>query len=165
MCKKFISAILLIVFSIVAARAGGVTNVKEIINNTSTILYVFKLEPKLGNPYSGNHSSEIAANGGVWTGDIWIPWVNNEQDSRDRWMGVVNNTSTGNNTSNHIEFFIWQTGEFVRYSKKQYIQNAPKVPGEAKSGGDRRLIISEKDKKFFIKFRKSSKFKENQFES
>ncbi len=153
MCKKFISAILLIVFSIVAARAGGVTNVKEIINNTSITLEVSKFEPRLGNPYSGDHSREIAANGGVWTGDIWIPWVNNEQDSRDRWMGIYY-ASTGNNRTNHIEFFIWQTGEFVRYSKKQYIQNAPKVPGESKSGGERRLIISEKDKKFFIKFEK-----------
>ncbi len=153
MCKRFISAILLIVFSIVAARAGGVTNVKEIINNTSIILEVSKFEPRLGNPYSGDHSREIAANGGVWTGDIWIPWVNNEQDSRDRWMGIYY-ASTGNNRTNHIEFFIWQTGEFVRYSKKQYVQNAPKVPGESKSGGERRLIISEKDKKFFIKFEK-----------
>ncbi len=154
MCKKFISAILLIVFSIAAARAGGVTNVKEIINNTSIILEVSKLEPRLGNPYSGDYSDEIAANGGVWTGDIWIPWVNNEQDSRDRWMGIYYHTGTGNNKTYHYEFFIWQTGDYVRYSKKQYIENAPKVPGESKSGGERRLIISEKDKKFFIKFEK-----------
>ncbi|MEO6333679.1 MAG: hypothetical protein ABIO91_01730 [Pyrinomonadaceae bacterium] len=154
MCKKSVVAILLIVFSIAAARAGGVTNVKEIINNTSVILEVSKLEPKLGNPYSGDHTGEIAANGGVWTGDMWIPWVNNEQDGRDRWMGIYYNASTGNNRNNQIEFFIWQTGDYVRYSKKQYIQNAPKIPGESKSGGERRLIISEKDKKFFIRFEK-----------
>lgn len=154
MYKNFISAWLLVAFSIVAANAGGVTNVKEIINNTSIMLSVYKAEPKPGNPYSGDFSKDIAANGGVWTGDIWIPWVNNEQDSRDRWMEISYSIGDDNNKTFHPIFYIWQTGEYIRYSKGRYVDNAPKVSGESKSGGDRRMIISEKDKKIIFKFEK-----------
>lgn len=154
MCKKFILAIMLIAFSSVMTNAGGVTNVKEIINNTSVILQVTKLEPTLANPYSGDYTREIAAGGGVWTGDIWVPWINNEQESKERWMAIHYSRGSGINETYKYEFFIWQSGDYVRYSKEKYIDNAPKVPGVSKSGGDRRMIISEKDKKIIFKFEK-----------
>lgn len=154
MYKKFIAAVLLVVCSTAAANAGGVTNVKEIINNTSMIITVSKSEPKNGNPYSIDYTYEMPAKGGTWSGDMWIPWVNNERDSRDRRMEIGYFTGEDNNKTFHSIFYIWQTGDYVRYSKELYVENAPKVPGESKSGGERRLIIGEKDKKFFIKFEK-----------
>ena len=105
MCKKFISAILLIVFSSVLANASGVTNIKEIVNNTSIVLTVTKIERNIGSVSSLDFTQEIPANGGVWTGDMWIPWVNNEQDSRDRWSGIQ--ASTGGDSNRTIQFYLF----------------------------------------------------------
>ena len=134
MCKKFILTLVMIVFSTAVAKAGGVTNIKEIVNNTSINLTVTKMEPTW-NPYSGDYSDEIPPDGGVWTGDMWIPWADNRNDFTEKHMEVRIYRGTA--------FWIWQSGEFVLYNNRaRFVSNARRVPGESRSGGERRLIIS-----------------------
>ena len=40
MSKKFISALLLVILSCAVAQAGGVTNIKEIVNRSSKVVRV-----------------------------------------------------------------------------------------------------------------------------
>lgn len=136
MCNKIILAIVMIVFSSVLANAGGVTNIKEIINNTPMWIEIRKFDTKplaAGAEYES--TGKITADGGTWTGDMWIPWVDNSNDFTEKYMEFrVEETTI---------FWIWQRGEFVRYnSRARFASNAPRVSGNSRSGGERRMIIN-----------------------
>jgi hypothetical protein len=116
--------------------------------------------------------------GGIWSGDMWIPWANNWAEFRKHhmWIAAESHIWASNSYNNHlIQVLIWQEGEFVRmrnirdvnlpYDNLQYgipvssmetfinitnleliySQNAGTFPGEARAGGDRKLIVYEDD--------------------
>ena len=121
---------------ITTAKAGGITNIKEIINNTPLTMEVRKFDTKpLAAAAEYETTGEIPADGGTWSGDMWIPWVDNSNDFTEKRMEVRVEQVTN--------FWIWQSGEFVRFnSRARFVSNAPRVSGESRSGGERRLIIS-----------------------
>lgn len=138
---KIISAALLIAFSSVVANAGGVTNIKEILNKTDLTVEVRKYDTKpLAAAGEFETTKEIPAGGGTWSGDLWIPWVDNISDFGDKHMEIIIDGKT--------LFWVWQSGEFVRYnSRGRFLVNAPRANGESRSGGERRLIISMNGKR------------------
>lgn len=166
MSKKFISVLLFVVFSIVAANAG-VTNIKEVVNNTSATVNVSKVKVRQGKErdYTDNEETtgDIPKNGGAWSGDMWISWVDNQDDFKKSHIRIY----VGDHVNSTI-FSLWQTRDLVRYDvfvqrsrygftdRKRFlfIDNAPKVPGESKVNGERRLIISENDGKYDLTFEK-----------
>ncbi len=146
MYKKFILAIVMMVVSVILANAGGVTNIKEIINNTPLTMEVRKFDTKpLAAAAEYETTGEIPADGGTWSGDMWIPWVDNSNDFREKRMEIRVEEAT--------IFWIWQSGEFVRFnSRARFVSNAPRVSGESRSGGERRLIISMDVGRIVLKF-------------
>ncbi|HUR98585.1 MAG TPA: hypothetical protein VMZ26_11025 [Pyrinomonadaceae bacterium] len=149
MFKRIISIAVFAALTCGVAIAGGVTNIKEIINNTAMTVEVRKYDIKAGAAGVGFETThEIPANGGVWSGDMWIPWVDSAADFTDKRMEVQVYRGTA--------FWIWQTGEYVRFNDRgRFITNARRVTGEAKSGGDRRLVIStSKDGRVIFEFQK-----------
>ena len=132
-----------------AAIAGGVTNIKEIVNNTSMTVEVRKYDIKAGAAASAFETTrEIPANGGIWSGDMWVPWADNANDFAEKHMEVKVYRGTA--------FWIWQSGEFLRFNDRaRFVANARRVSGEARSGGERRVVISmNKDGKIVVEFQK-----------
>lgn len=146
MCKKIISAILLIAFSSVFANAGGVTNVKEILNNTDLTVEIRKYDTKpLAAANEFETTKEIPVRGGTWSGNMWIPWADNSDEFSEKRMEILIDGKT--------VFWIWQSGDFVRYNNRaRFVVNAPRVAGESRSGGERRLIISMNGKRPVFEF-------------
>ena len=136
MLTKIISIAILFVVSCGAVMAGGVTNIKEVINNTGQVIELRKYDIKAGAAATEFETTgEIPANGGTWSGDMWIPWADNASDFTDKRMELRVYRGTA--------FWIWQTGEFVRFNDRaRFVSNARRVTGEAKSGGERRLVLS-----------------------
>lgn len=136
MFTKIISMAVLTVLSCGIALAGGVTNVKEIVNNTRMVVEVRKYDTKPGAAAPEFETTrEIPANGGVWTGDMWVPWVDNANDFTEKRMELRVYRGTA--------FWIWQSGEYLRFNDRgRFLPNARRVAGESRSGGDRRMIIS-----------------------
>ena len=149
MLTKIVSTGLLAILFCGAAMAGGVTNVKEIVNNTAMIVEVRKYDIKTGGAGTEFETTrEIPANGGIWSGDMWVPWVDNANDFAEKRMEVRVYRGTA--------FWIWQSGEYLRYNDRgRFIANARRVTGEARSGGERRMVISmNKDGKVVVEFQK-----------
>ncbi|MBA2736764.1 MAG: hypothetical protein H0U50_08270, partial [Pyrinomonadaceae bacterium] len=142
MSKKIISTLLLVIFSSVFVNAG-VTNIKEIVNNTSGIVTVRKIETTDDIYTSPNETTKDIPVNGVWSGDMWIPWANNKDEFLRHTIMLEIKIPDGNHAGAYrlIEFFIWQSGDFVRFTKmkssmrESYVDNAPKVPGVAKVDG------------------------------
>ncbi len=148
MYKKSILALVIVVFSTAAANAGGVTNIKEVVNNTGMTVEVRKYDVKTtaaGAEFET--TNEIPADGGTWSGNMWIPWVDNSNDFSEKYMEIRMGEKT--------LLWIWQSGEYVRYNTRaRFVQNARRVSGEASAGGERRLIISMDGNKPVFKFEK-----------
>ena len=136
MLTKFISAAVLAILSCGVAIAGGVTNIKEIVNNTAMTVEIRKYDVKAGAAAAEFETTqEIPANGGIWTGDMWVPWVDNANDFTEKHMELRVYRGTA--------FWIWQSGEYLRFNDRgRFVANARRVTGEARSGGERRLVIS-----------------------
>ena len=149
MFTKIISTVVFAALFCGVAAAGGVTNIKEIVNNTAMAVEVRKYDVKAGGAGSEfETTSEIPANGGIWSGDMWVPWVDSANDFAEKRMEVRVYRGTA--------FWIWQSGEYLRYNDRaRFIANARRVTGEAKSGGERRMIINvNKDGKVIVEFQK-----------
>lgn len=84
---------------------------------------------------------------------MWIPWANNAEEFKNHFMQLYTRIPSPNDSSvGQIKsFYIWQTGESVRFTdriffdRSSFSDDAPHVPGEAQSGGERRLIVSVKN--------------------
>lgn len=162
MYKKFILATLLIVFSSVFASAGGVTNIKEVVNRSSKVVKLSTYENKalIENGWKNLLATpEIAASGGTWTGDMWVPWADNKEQFKSHFMKIeiIEKRPSARNDFVRV-FAVYQTGEEVRFSfareiqfrgntnaiwlgEEHYKSDAPKVNGEWKSGGERRVVF------------------------
>lgn len=120
---------------IASLSAGGVTNIKEIVNNTTINLEVGKLDIPVGSGLISETTGTIPPNGGIWRGDMWIPWAENTEEFSKKRLEIRSQERT--------LFWIWQTGELVRYGRaNRFVNNAPQVPGKSESGGERRLFLS-----------------------
>ena len=127
--------VLLLPLMSITAEAGSVTNIKEVLNETNMRVEVRKFDKKtLGAASEFETTKEIPAGGGTWSGDMWIPWVDNSSDFVEKHMEIVIDGRT--------VFWIWQSGEYIRYNtRSRFVENARRAAGESRSGGERRLVI------------------------
>jgi hypothetical protein len=153
MKRPIMRTVLVIVLSVVTTHAGGVTNVKEVVNNTSGVIKLLKRD-FTGNIFTTHiESTEEIAAGATWKGDMWIPWANNAEEFKNHFMQLYTRipSPTDRSVGQIKSFYIWQTGESVRFTdriffdRSSFSDDAPHVPGEARSGGERRLIVSAKN--------------------
>lgn len=163
MYKKFILAIMTVVFSSVLANAGGVTNIKEIVNRSSKVVRITTYESKnaveTGFKFKG--SPRIAA-GETWRGDVWIPWADTKEQFASHMMKIEIITPRPTERTDVVEIFLgYQSGDCVRagFAKTEmmrgdafvyypgasgYNAEAPRVEGEWSAGGERRVIFYDK---------------------
>ena len=149
MSKKYLFALITaVIFGLSVNTLAGVTNIKEVLNDTGMTVEVRKYDMKpLSAASEFETTKEIPANGGTWSGDMWIPWADSSRDFAEKHMEILINGRT--------VFWIWQSGDFIRYnSRARFVQNAPRVVGESKVNGERRLIISLYNKKPVFEFQK-----------
>lgn len=148
MLKKIFLFLLLTAISCGNALAGGVTNIKEVVNNTPLTIEIRKYDTgalTAGATFETTH--EIPANGGTWSGDMWIPWVDSSSDFAEKFLEIKIYRAT--------TFWLWQSGEYIRYNNRaRFVDNGRRVPGESKAGGERRLIINMAENRPVFKFEK-----------
>jgi hypothetical protein len=164
MFKKFIVVLLLVISSSVFARAGGVTNIKEVVNRSSKVVKISTYENKalIENGWKNLLTTPEIAAGGRWTGDMWIPWADNSEQFKAHFMKIeIIEKRPAERTDLVRIFAAYQTGEEVRasynrtvemrgstdanwFNAMSYNPDAPKVDGEWKSGGERRVIFFDK---------------------
>jgi hypothetical protein len=152
----------LILASSLDVYAGGVTNVKEVVNRSSKIVRLTTYEDK-NDVESKWKSTRKIASGATWTGDMWIPWADNNEQFLKHFLKIeIFSPRAGRNLSDVSVFTIYQSGEYVRTSPdnhfvaentdeisielpiETYNAAAPRVDGEWKSGGERRVIFFNK---------------------
>lgn len=157
MYKKFISALFFFILSCATAHAG-VTNIKEIVNNTTGVVRVLPWEHAGILGTSRYLVPKPIPPQGIWTGDLWIPWADNAKEFEFENITIQVKIPTGNQKEIITSFCFWQSGEYVRYNDKTiFVENAPRVAGMAKVDGERRLVITEKNKKAIFKFEEYKK--------
>ena len=136
------------------AAFGGVTNVKEVVNRTPRVVRVVKIEPNQFETTRLETTKDIPPHG-VWTGNMWVPWADNGDQFKRAHMKIVVAVPSPGKPAYVDHFYIWQSGEYVRFNDFfQFVDNAPRVPGESQAGGERRMIISQKGDAFVFKFEK-----------
>ena len=146
---------------ITTANAGGVTNIKEVVNKSSKIVKLTTYENKNGVESTLKTTGEIAA-GRDWSGDMWIPWADNAEQFNSHYMKIEIIERSPTERFDSIQIFAaYQSGEEVRANldrivrqrgntdsqwlgARSYNADAPKVEGEWKSGGERRVIFYDK---------------------
>src|SRR5437868_1192661 len=84
MSRKLINALLLIIGLCAFANAGGVTNIKQVINKSSKAVRVTAYDNKTlaENGHHNRITTEVIGPGADWRGDMWIPWADNAQQFR-----------------------------------------------------------------------------------
>jgi len=160
--RKIITALLFIVCSCSAALAGGVTNIKEVVNKSSKAVRVSAWDNKtlLENGHRNLISTSVIAAGAEWRGDMWVPWADNKKQFRSHFISIEIFEASPTRPGRVLVFGAYQTGEEIRSSlvrdrtsnqgeevyliEDEYAANAPRVDGEWRSGGDRRVIFFDK---------------------
>lgn len=146
MYKRLMTALIL-TFAASPFTHAGITNIKEIANNTTGVVFVKNLDDaNTIFTLRGGVTGNILANG-VWSGEMWIPWAVNSGDFSSHHIRVTVTTPVANSSETRVtEFFIWQAGDFVRFNReRRFVENAPKVPGLARVNGERRLVVTERN--------------------
>ncbi len=159
MFKKIISALVVLIFSASLTLAGGVTNIKEVVNRSSKTVRLTTYENKNDVESRWKTTRRIAA-GATWRGDMWVPWADNDEQFQNHFLKIeIFTPRPGPNLSDVRVFTLYQSGEDVRTCPDNFLtlQNteeihiehpavpynprAPRVAGEARSGGDRRVVF------------------------
>lgn len=172
MHKNFILALSLVIFLSVFTKAGGVTNIKEVVNNsTKKVVKLTTYERKNG-IWEGapRKTTGVITYSDYWDGDMWIPWADNEEQFKEHFMTIeIIELRPTRGTDIYHTYFVYQTGEYVRVSfygitehrgsgsvtGSSYDPDAKRVPGEWRSGGERRIVFDdEKDGSVSFKFEK-----------
>ena len=159
MLRKIIIAALVIVNSAVFSFAGGVTNIKEVVNNSSKAVRVTAYDNKTlaENGLRNLLTTSVIAAGGSWRGDMWIPWADNKKQFKSHFLSLEIFQASPASRGPVLVFGGYQTGEEVRATlvrdrsgsrdevhyllEDEYNERAPRVDGEWKSGGDRRILF------------------------
>lgn len=159
MSKKLFSAFLFVVFSSVLAYAGGVTNIKEVINNSSKVVKLTTYEAKHGFEGAAKKTTGVITYGNIWNGDMWIPWADNEEQFKGHFMSIeIIELRRTRGTDIYHTYIVYQSGDYVRVSFYGMVEqrgfgiltsgsfdpDARRVSGESKSGGERRVVFSTK---------------------
>jgi len=120
----------------------AITNIRNFRNDTSVDLYLLNLE----NPGdTGGSAIEIAAHGGMYTHDMWIPWCNRghqglfPQHHIAIWDGPDRGTPI---------FCIWQnfgidSNQVLFSTTGQWVASGETVTGDSGVGGDRSLVVGQ----------------------
>jgi len=73
---------------------------------------------------------------------IWVPWCWEPAQWKAHHIEVGTIASPRDGTPVHWSYFIWQHGEYIRYSKDGYWHYPSEwVPGEAGVSGRRILVV------------------------
>jgi hypothetical protein len=166
--NKFIAA-LLVSLLLTATASAGVTNIKEVVNNTSEAITISKgtvieswNKDRGANEtrFSSKETTGEILKNGTWSGDMWIPWVANQEDFKNNVIEIRIYDEFGRTPNQNRTFLLWQSGDFVRLVIPfnnilyRFVPNAPKISGEAKVDGERRLVINKVDDKYQIRIEK-----------
>ena len=162
MSRKLINALLMIIGLCAFAHAGGVTNIKSVKNKSSKSVRVTAYDNKTlaENGHHNRITTEVIAPGTDWQGEMWIPWADNAQQFRLHFLTFEIFEMSPRSRGRVLIFGGYQTGEEVRASfvrdrqttrneehylvESEYNDHAPRVDGEWRSGGDRRIIFFDK---------------------
>lgn len=106
-----------------------ITNIKMTDNNSSKTVSLINRE-------NADNNYTLPANSNV-VKDIWIPWVNSKADFNLKAIVLDFYNSKR-------KYYIWQTGQRIRYSTKGYGTGARAIPGDSQVGRDKKLIINER---------------------
>jgi len=153
--------------------AGGVTNIKEVVNDSSKVVKLTTFETKHRFEGPVKKSTGVITYGETWTGDMWVPWADNVDEFKEHFMSIeIIELRPRRATDIHHMYMVYQSGEYVRASfygilemrgfgsttSGSYVPNAPGVPGESKSGGERRVVVFDtKDSGVGFRFEKFSR--------
>lgn len=150
---------MLIVCSSVFTHAGGVTNIKEVVNTSSKAVRVSAYDNKtlIENGHRNLLTTSVIPAGGRWTGEMWVPWADNSKQFKNHFITIEMFLASPDTTGRVHVFGLYQTGEEIRSSlvraketnrsevhylrEDEYNATATRVDGEWKSGGDRRIVF------------------------
>jgi hypothetical protein len=106
----------------------GVTAIKSVKNQASSDVRLRNYEhPSDGVTVPAFGSSDV---------NMWIPWCTNDADFGAHHVEIA--------IGDHRIYYIWQEGDFVRYSADGYYHHdAQHVPGASGVNGDRLVTILE----------------------
>src|SRR5687767_12675980 len=109
---------MLIVCSSVLTYAGGVTNIKEVVNSSSKAIRVSAYDNKtlIENGHRNLLTTSVIPAGGRWSGDMWVPWADNRQQFKSHFITIEMFEGSPNTTSRVQIFGLYQTGEEIRAS-------------------------------------------------
>ncbi|HUR98583.1 MAG TPA: hypothetical protein VMZ26_11015 [Pyrinomonadaceae bacterium] len=140
--------------------AGGVTNIKEVVNNSSkVVIKLTTFETKFAWEGAEKKTTGVITYGNTWTGDMWVPWADDEEQFKGHFMSLeIIELRPTRGTDIYHTYIVYQRGEDVRgnffgtfeqrglgsITSGNYVPNAPRVPGEWRSGGDRRVVVFDK---------------------
>jgi hypothetical protein len=133
--------------TITPVNAGGVTNIKEVVNNTRRFSIEVRkvMDQQTLSASDGSETTGVVLPGRPWRGNLWIPWADNSNDFPYHNIELRTSTSRFGNPLSWpwVSWrWIWQSGDFVRYNTRaRFVPNGNRVPGEARSGGERRLLF------------------------
>ena len=114
-----LTAVLLLLASSAHVLAGGVTNIKEVVNNSRSKVvkvtaYDAKIAPRWQDP---KQTTGIITYGNTWSGDMWVPWADNEDDFKGHFMSIeIIELRPTRSTDIHNIYVLYQSGEYVRMS-------------------------------------------------
>jgi hypothetical protein len=175
MSRKLIIALLTILGLSIFANAGGVTNIKEVVNNSSKSVRVTAYDNKtlLENGHNNLLTTAVISPRGTWRGEMWVPWADNSTQFRSHFLTIeIFLVSPSPAVQERVLIFGgYQTGEEIRASlvrdrrtnqgevhyllENEYNDRAPRVEGEWRSGGDRRIVFFDRpDRSVGFKFEK-----------
>jgi hypothetical protein len=157
--RSLILAVWVLFLSSALTRAG-VTNIREVVNRSSTrVVRLTSCESKFGWEGAVKKSTGAITYGTIWNGDLWVPWADNADDFKGHFMTLeITELRPARSTDISHIYVLFQSGDYVRASfygiieqrglgvltSGDYMPNAPKVNGEWRSGGDRRLVVFDK---------------------
>lgn len=125
---------------------GGVTNIREVVNQTSSNIEVIKLETPWGGAGPNTETTGTIPVRGIYSGSMWIPWANSANEFSEHQMLIKVN--------GRIAAYVWQTGEYVRSinSGERFSINAALAPGFSRAGGERRLVFYTQNNRLLFRF-------------
>jgi hypothetical protein len=163
--RTYVFVLLCIIFSTGLARAGGVTNIKEVVNRSSQAVRLTTYEDKGDVESKWKMTGKIAA-GTTWHGEMWIPWADNQEQFNHHFLKIEFFRQYPRRNLYHVNVVtLYQSGESVRmdpspdnsYDTPQILEEvnielplagynsaAALVEGESRSGGERRVVFFDK---------------------
>ncbi|MEO6333681.1 MAG: hypothetical protein ABIO91_01740 [Pyrinomonadaceae bacterium] len=138
------------------------TNIKEVVNKSSKAVRVSAYDNKTlaENGHRNLITTSVVAAGAAWRGDMWVPWADNRRQFRSHFITMEIFYASPMTSARVLVFGVYQTGEEIRSSlvrdrttndgevhyllEDEYNARAPRIDGEWKSGGDRRVIFFDR---------------------